>query len=214
MLEGRVVEIADVVEEVPGKGGVRTDGGGVEAEVGVVFDDLLIDRGMMDGDGNNGQLGAHGGLGGEEAAIEIFKSRGRDDIVIGRDELDAGVIEGKRAVAIVGDDNANRDEAMLDVGEAEEGAIGGADARLGGERDLFVGVGVGGSVLRCGFRGRGFFISAAGVVGREGREQEESEGCGEERPGSGFAHAMRETSAGRSGEAAGRIDYDRPGWPR
>ncbi len=41
--EGWVVEVADVVEEVAGEGGVGFDGGGLEAEVGVVFDDLFVE---------------------------------------------------------------------------------------------------------------------------------------------------------------------------
>ena len=51
MAEGWVVEFADVVEEVPGEGGVGIDGGGLEAEIGVVLDDFLVDGRVVNGDG-------------------------------------------------------------------------------------------------------------------------------------------------------------------
>ena len=51
ILEGGVVEGADVVEEVAGERGVGVDDGAGKAEVGVVVEDLLVDGRVVDGDG-------------------------------------------------------------------------------------------------------------------------------------------------------------------
>ena len=165
VLEGGVVEGADVVEEVAGEGGVGVDDGGGEAEVGVVVEDLFVDGRVVDGDGRErrGQrdVGAADALHGEEAAVEIVVGGGGDDVVVGGDELDAGVVEGEGLVAVVGDDDADGEEAVLDVGEAEEGAVGGEGAGIGGDGDVLGGVGVEGDVLGCGLGGGGAFLSAA-----------------------------------------------------
>ena len=52
--EGWVVELADVVEEIAGESAVGVDGGAVEAEVGVVLGDLLVDGLVVDGDRGQG----------------------------------------------------------------------------------------------------------------------------------------------------------------
>ena len=72
--EGRVfVDGFDVVEEVAGEGGVGVDGGGLEAEVGVVLGDFFVDGVVVDGDGDDGDLGALGALEGEDAAVDLFE---------------------------------------------------------------------------------------------------------------------------------------------
>ena len=180
VFEGGVVELANVVEEVSGEGGVGVDGGGLEAEVGVVLGDLFVDGGVVDGDGDDGDLGAHGGAGGEEAAVDVLEGGGGDDVVVGGDELDADVIEGEGAVGVVGDDEADGDEAVLDVGEAEEVAGFGVGAGLGGDGDVLGGVGVEGDVLGGGFGGRSFLIGGAG----DGSAEEEGGGEGEDGGGS------------------------------
>ncbi len=124
-----------------------------EAEVGVVLGDLLVDGGVVDGDGDEGDLGAHGGAGGEEAAVDVLEGGGGDDVVVGGDELDADVVEGERVVGVVGDDDADGDEAVLEVGEAEEAAVFGVEAGIGGDGDVLVGVGVEADVLGGGFDG-------------------------------------------------------------
>ena len=173
--EGGVVELADVVEEVSGEGGVGVDGGGGEAEVGIVFGDLFVDGGVVDGDGDDGNFSAHGGTGGEEAAVDVLEVGGGDDVLVGGDELDADVVEGEGVVGVVGDDDADGDEAVLEVGEAEEGAGFGVGAGVGGDGDFLVGVGVEADVLGGGFDGgRG-----PGLVGGVGGERGEESGQGE-----------------------------------
>ena len=53
----------------------RDDGGG-EAEVCVVVENLLVDGLVVDGDGDERDLGAGGGFAGEEAPVEVFVGRG------------------------------------------------------------------------------------------------------------------------------------------
>ena len=122
--EGRVVEAADVVEEVAAEGAVGVDGGALEAEVVVVLGDFFVDGGVVDGDGDGqGEVGAHALLEVEEAAVDLVEVGGGNLVVVGGDELDADVVEGERGVAVVGDDDADGDEAVLDVGQAEEVAV-------------------------------------------------------------------------------------------
>ncbi len=179
--EGGVVELADVVEEVAGETGVGVDDGACEAEVVVVLGDLFIERGVVDGDGCERDLGAEGGASGEEAAVDVVEGGGGDDVVVGGDELDADVVEREGAVGVVGDDDADGDEAVLDVGEAEEVAEFGVDAGVGGDRDLFGGVGVESDVLAGGLDGWGgsLFIAGVGGDGEEGESGGEGEGAAE-----------------------------------
>jgi hypothetical protein len=151
--EGGVVEVLDVVEEVAGEGGVGVDDGAGKAEVVVVVVDLFVD-GMVDGDGDEGDLGAFGGLDGEEAAVDVALGGGWDLLVVGGDELDACIGQGERAVGVVGDDDADGQKAVLDVGQAEEGADLGVVAGVGGDGEVFVWVGVVGGVGGGGVGGR------------------------------------------------------------
>ena len=170
--EGLAVELTDVVEEVAGEGAVGVDGSAGEAEVGVVLSDLLFEGLVVEGDGRQrhgkGDLAAFGAFGGEEAALDVFIGGGGDDVVVGGDELDAGFVEEYGSVAVVGEDDADGDEAVLDVGEAEEGAVAGIVAGVGGDGEVLVGVGVEGCVLVRRFSGGSLF------VGGEGRGREEA----------------------------------------
>ena len=192
--EGGVVEFADVVEEVAGEGGVGVDCGALEAEVVVVVGDLFVDCLVVDGKGDEWDFGSHGVVSGEEAAVDVFERGGRDDVVVDGDELDADVFEGKRGVAVVGDDDADGDEAVLDVGETEEVAVVRVGAGFGGDGDVLLGVGIEGDVLVSGLGGRGDLF-----VGGEGRSCEGCEGgCAEER--------LQEESEGPVG-LHGQVDY-------
>jgi len=73
---GVVLEVFDVVEEIPGKSGVRSDGGGLEAEVVIVLDDLFVDVALLEGNGGEGDLGPVGGLEGEEPAVDVVEGGG------------------------------------------------------------------------------------------------------------------------------------------
>jgi len=174
--ERRIVEAADVIEEVAGEGAVGVDDGAGEAEVGVVFLQFLIEL-AVDGDGRQGQgqrdLGSGGAFEGEEDAANIVGGSGGDDVVVDGDELDARVIEGERGVAVVGEDDPDGQEAVLDVGNAEEVAFFGVVAGLGGDGKVLVRVDVKGSVLSGGFDGRSFFVGGVGVGRKEaGCDQE------------------------------------------
>ena len=98
--EGWVVELFDVVEEVSGEGGVGVDYGALEAEVGVVLGDFLVDWSVVDGDGDgdDGDLGALGVAHAEEATVDVSEGGGGDFVVVGGDELKAGFIEGEGGV--------------------------------------------------------------------------------------------------------------------
>lgn len=158
VLERGIVEIFDVVEQVSVKRGVGADGGGLEAEVVIVVGDFLVDGGAVDGDGDQWDVDRLGAVQGEDAAIDVVLGGGRNLVVVGGDELHARVFEGDRAVRIVGEDDADREKAVLDVGQAKEGAEFGVVAGLGGDGDVLVGVSILRGVLGCGFSGRGGFV--------------------------------------------------------
>ena len=170
-LEGRVVEALDVVEEVAGKCGVGLDDGGLEAEVVVVLGDLLVDGSALDGEGVEWNADGLGAVQGEEAAVDLVLGGGGEGLVGGGDELDACIVELKGAVAVVGDDDADGQEAVLDVWQTEEGALVGVVAGVGGDGDTLVGVGVVGGVVGGGLGWRGGALT--GGAGGEGCEAEE-----------------------------------------
>jgi len=170
-LEGRVVEALDVVEEVAGEGGVGLDDGGLEAEVVVVLGDLLVDGGAVDGEGVEWNADGLGAVQGEEAAVDLVLGGGGKGLVGGGDELDACIVELECAVAVVGDDDADGQEAVLDVWQTEEGALVGVVAGVGGDGDTLVGVGVVGGVAGGGLGWRGGALTG-GAHGK-GREAEE-----------------------------------------
>ena len=150
--ERRIIDAADVVEEITAEGAVRVDGGALEAEVSVVFGDLLVDRGVVDSDGNGERQGlVHALLQVEEAAVDLVEIGGGDFVVGGGDELDADIGEGERGVAVVGDDDANRDEAVLNVGKAEEAALVRVVAGIDSDGDVLLRMFFEGGVLIRGF---------------------------------------------------------------
>src|ERR1700677_661546 len=146
-LERWVVKLADVVEELAGERAVRVDSGAGEAEVGVVFGDLLVERLIVEGDGGKRKgkrnLAAFDALHGEEAALDIVEREG--------------------SVAVVSEDDADGDETVLDVGETEEVAVFGVVARVCGDGEVFAGVGVEGGILAGGVGWGGFFVGGKGV---------------------------------------------------
>ena len=168
MAHGGVVEVLDVVEEVAGEGGVGGDGGAGEAEVAVVVSDFFVDLGSGgDGDAGSGEWEGHGlALGGftaVEAAVEVFGECGGEDVLVFRDELDADVVEVEGGVAVVGDDDADGEEAVTDVGVAEEGAGFELVAGVGGDGDVLFFVGLEEGVLGGGFGGGEFFVGGVGL---------------------------------------------------
>ena len=82
-------------------------------------------------------------------------------------------------VAVVGDDDADGQEAVLDVGQAEEAAVLGIVAGVGGDGDVLVGVGVEGGVLGGGLGGRGFFVGGVGDGGDDKRRMQAAESADE-----------------------------------
>ncbi len=76
-------------------------------------------------------------------------------------------VEREGGVAVVGDDDADGDEAVLDVFEAKEAAIARIVAGFGGDGDVLVGMGVKGGVLIGRFRGWGLFVGCKGIGGDE-----------------------------------------------
>ena len=143
------------------------DGSALEAEVVVILKDLLVDGGMVDGDRCHGDLGSCGAFGGEETPVDVVVEGCWDDIAVGGNELDTGLVERECGVAVVGDDDADGNEAVLHVFEAEEAAIAGIVTRLGGDGDVLVGMSVEGGVLIGRFGWRGFFVGCKSIGGNE-----------------------------------------------
>jgi len=200
VFEGWVVEGVEVVEEVASGGAVGVDDGAVEAEVVVVLKDLLVDGGVVDGDGDERDLGSLGVTQVEEAAVEVFGGGGGDFVVVGGDELEAGFIEGEGGVGVVGDDDADGDEGVADVREAEEGAVFGVVAGVDCDGDFFVGVGIDSGVFGGG-TGRGrFFVGGVGV----GWEDTEDGSDGEAEGG----NQVEDGAAVGPERVHGLIDYD------
>ncbi len=169
--EGWVVEALDVVEEVSGEGGVGVDDGPLEAEVIVVLGDFFVDGGALDGEGNERDVNGLGAVEGEEAAVDVVLGGGGDLVAGGGDELEACFVELEGAVSIVGEDDADGEEAVLDVGETEEGAEFGVVAGIGGDGEVLVGVGVVRGVGGGGLCGRGGAVSSGADGGREAEER-------------------------------------------
>ena len=128
----------------------------------------------MESDGRQGHgegnLAALDAFGGEEAALNVVVGGGGDFVVVDGDELDAAVLERERGVAVVGEDDADGKEAMLDVREAEEVAVLGVVAGFSRHGDEFFRVGIECGVLVGGFWGRGL----SGFVRRKRSNREEA----------------------------------------
>ena len=134
-----------------------------EAEVVVVLGDFFSTGSwwmVMAEWSGHGDLGAADAAHGEEAAVDVVVGGGGDFVVVGGDELDAGVVEGEGGVAVVGEDDADGDEAVLDVGEAEEVAVFGVVAGFGGYGDLSLGWVSKAAYWVAGLAGGAFFFSA------------------------------------------------------
>jgi hypothetical protein len=170
VFERGIVEAADVVEEIAGQGGVGVDGGSLEAEVVIVLSDLLIDGRAVDGDRDERDVDGLRAVHVEDAAVELFLGGRRDLVVVGGDELHAGVFEGKGAVAIICENDADGHYAVGEVGQTEEPAEVGVVAGLGRDGNVLVGMSVVGGVLGCGFWGWGGFVGGVGGDREDGKE--------------------------------------------
>ena len=168
MLEGGFVEVLNVVKKIAGEGGVGLDAGGLEAEVGVVLADLLVDGGALDGEGVERNVDRLGAAQGEDAAVQLVLGCRGDLVVVGGDELHAGVFEREGMGGVVRVDDADRQDSVLEVGHAEERALLLVVAGLGGYRDMLAGVGVVGGYSAAGLAG-GAFLSAAKARGARQR---------------------------------------------
>jgi len=151
---------------------VRFDRRGGEAEVVVVFRNFLVDSGVMDGERDERNFRPHGVVRGEETPVDVIEGGGGNLVVVNGDELDADVVQREFGVAVVGEDDADGQEAVLDVGQTEKGTVFGIVARLGGDGDLFFRMGVEGGVLIGGIWGWGL----PGFVGGNAGDCEEA-GC-------------------------------------
>jgi hypothetical protein len=93
----------------------------------------------LDGNGDQRNVNGLGAVQGEDAAVDVVFGGGGNLVVVGGDELHAGIVERERAVAVVGEDDADGQQAVREVGQAEEAAGLGIVARLGGDGDVLVG---------------------------------------------------------------------------
>src|SRR5581483_6938383 len=160
-----------------GGGGVRRDGGGLEAEVLVVSGDLIVDGLGFPGDGRQrrgqGNLFALDGAELKDATFEVVRAGGVLAEVVGSDEEDARVVERERLRRIIGNDDADGHETVAEVVETRVGrgllGVGG----VGGDGDLLVRVVC--RVLRGGKRRRDLagLVSVGGERRREGESDEE-----------------------------------------
>ena len=174
VLEGGVVEVLDVVEEVAGERGVGADGVPGKPK-SLSSSEIFLSTGVRwMGNGVERDVDGLGAVHGEDAAVDVVFGGGGDLVVVGGDELHAGVFEREGAVGVVGDDDADGQQAVLDVRQAEEAALLGVVAGIGGDGDVLVGVGVVGGVLGGGLGGWRGFVSAAWAAG--GRRQSRSRG--------------------------------------
>ena len=153
---------------------MRIDCRSVESEVFVVLDDLFINRLVVDGHRRQGKrkgnLPAGCTFRREESPLNVIIGSCRYFVVIDGDELDAGVSERDWRVAVVGEDDADGDEAVGDIGQAEEVALFDVVAWLGRHSNMLVGMSVEGGVLI----GRLYERRLAGLVGGEGGYCEEA----------------------------------------
>jgi hypothetical protein len=77
--------------------------------------------------------------------------------VVGGDELHAGVVKVEGRVGVVGDDDADGNKGVANVGEAEEVAVARFSAGVDGDGDVLLGVGVDGDIFAGGAGGWGLF---------------------------------------------------------
>ncbi len=123
---------------------------------------FFVDGGLVDGDGDDGNTGGLGAFEGEHAAVEVFEIGGGELVVVGGDELEARLVEVEGVVAVVGDDDPDRDHGVSDVREAKEVAVLLGVAGIDGDGDVLVSVSVVGGVFGGGFGGWGFLLLGVG----------------------------------------------------
>ncbi len=160
-----VGEAGDVVEEEAGLCGVGFDDESLVLElVEVLFDvfvagfGLEVDGGEWAGEGDFGALFVVEA----DESLNVFGVGGLDAVALGGDEDDAGVLEGDGLVAEVGDDEADGDDAVGEVVDAEEGGFVVGVVGLGGDGEMLVGVDFNGGEVSGGLDGRGFVVCGAG----------------------------------------------------
>ena len=161
-----------IVEKIAAQSTMRLYDRAVEAEVVVVIRNFFVDRRVMNGEWNERNLRPHRLFRGEQAPVEVIEGSGGDLVVVGADELNPRIVKCELGVAIVGKDDADSDEAVGDIGKAEEVALFDVVAWLRCHRNMLVGMSVEGGVLVRGLDGRSF----AGFVRSEGGYRKEA-GC-------------------------------------
>lgn len=157
--EGRIVEAFNVIEEIAAYGGMGSDRGRRKAEVLVVLRDFFVDRRVVDGERDKRNFGSLGFFGGKEATVDVIESGCRKLVVIGRDELHPNFLEIESRIAVIRDDDADRDEGVTDVGKPKEVAVAGFSARIYGHGNVFLRVEVEGGIVTRGMHGGSFFAA-------------------------------------------------------
>ncbi len=159
------------------------------AEVGL---DLLV-RGFalfVDGDGTNRDVGA-APRGPVDAALDIFGLARVDPVALGRHQQDAGVIERDGVRGVVGDDDADGQEVVLEVVDAQGLGLGSAIVGVGRDRDAGLRDVCG--VLGGGARGLQFGFGKQREGQRKQKGNEEQAGHGRCPNGRARTHYDRET---------------------
>src|SRR5271170_2240447 len=72
------------------------------------------------------------------APLHIFRLGRRNLVAAGGDEVDAGLLQVDRLVAVVGDNDADRYESVLQVIDAEAAGLLFGVVRVGSDGDMFV----------------------------------------------------------------------------
>lgn len=179
--EWRVVEVSDVVEEEAVGAGVRRDDGLGEGEVLVVVKNFFVDGRGAVSDGCAGDALLLDVVEAEEAAVQLF-GRGRGELgAVGGDELDADLIQVQRRVAVIGNDEADGQDAVTAVVEPEEVALFASVEWLGGYGDVLFLVRFVRDVGRGGEDGWRFFFSCESRCGE----------CQQQRNGEPFLWDLR-----------------------
>ena len=111
------------------------------------------------------------------AALYIFGLGGGDLVSGGGDEIDARLVEADGLVAVVGDDDADGHEAELEVVHAKAAGFVFGVVGVGGDGDVFGGVGVEGGVSVGGLGGCGRVFGGEAGGWEHAEEQSESKGA-------------------------------------
>lgn len=169
-----IVDFFHVVEQEAARGGVGGDGGLGEAEVLVVVQDFLVDGRGVVGDRRSGDVLGLKVFEAKEAAVHFVGCGGGQLGAVGRDELDADVVQVEGGVAVVANEEADGEKAVAGVVEPEEVGLAAGFERLGGDGDLFLVVGVARGDGRD--LGRGWGLSGGGeACGRTAEQKSAGE---------------------------------------